>query len=244
MFEPLVGYNGHFGFGTGVNFQIGLNRNDEFYDVCLFLNLEGVFLTRNWHYRTFDLKGRQWSRYLLFNKKGGPPDQNIPGVNILTRRVKVRPYNIVDFSTGFRIKSEHFEAELGYNIWGHGAERIECVRRFECEWGIAGISQDGDQFARSASLSTICHQEATEEEDIPENGEQEPVFVPITDMDLNLDSAESQGALNHKVHAAGGFERKGTSVDVFLGAGAYYEIPQKNSALKTWGAWLKLGGSF
>jgi len=242
LFEPVAGYNGHLGFGPGVNFQIGLNRDDKFYDICLFANLEAVFLIRDWHYRTFDLKGRPWSRYLLFNKKFGPPDQNIPGVNVLTRRVKVRPYFMADFSTGLRVKSEKFEFELGYSIWGHGAEKIECVRRFECIWGIAGISQPGDQLARSASVSTICHREATDEENLPED--QDPTFVPVTDVDVDIYSAEGQGALNHRVHVAGGFEKKGTSVDVFFGAGGYYEIPQKNSALKTAGAWFKLGGSF
>jgi len=287
LFEPVVGYNGHFGFGTGVNFQFVLNRKSEFIDVCFFLNLEGVFLTRNWHRRTFDLKGRccnyfnrccytdpevpcaeddtvrscfldgcgcccyskgtccenrrrNWSRYLLFTQKGAIPGMTVPGVNILTKRVKVRPYNMVDFSMGWRVKSERYEFELGYNIWGHGEERIECIKRFDREWGIAGKVQDGDLMARSASLSTISECRALEKEKCPDDF----VFITIRESDLDLNSAASQGALNHTIHAAGGFEYIGCKLAVFFGAGAYYEFPQKNSALKTWGMWFKLGGSF
>jgi len=265
LFEPTAGYNGHLGYGTGVNFQFVLNRdNDQSYDFCFFLNLEGVFLIRNWHCRTFDLKclpykencpscrqycspceyqPRPWSRYLQLNCKGGIPEQNIPGVNILTRRVKVRPYNVIDLSMGFRLKSERYEFEVGYNIWGHGSERIECIEKFKHQWGIAGAKQDGDQFARSASLSTICQRKATSAEELPED-DPDYAFIPICESDLDLDSAASQGALNHIVHAAGGVEYKGDCVDAFFGFGAYYDYAQKNSALKTWGVWAKLGGSF
>ncbi|MFC1843113.1 hypothetical protein ACFLYU_05650 [Candidatus Dependentiae bacterium] len=262
LFEPVSDYNGHLGFGTGVNFQFVLNRdNDSCYDICFFLNLEALFLIRRWHCRTFDLKcmptsgdcpscnvtcapcelqRRPWSRYLLFNTRNGVPDQNIPGVNVLTRKVKVRPYSMFDFSFGFRIKSERFELELGYGIWGHGTERIECIEKFKKQWGIAGIKQEGDTFARSASLSTIGQRIATD----AENDADDPTFISICATDLDLDSAASQGALNHIINIAGGFENKGDAVDVFFGVGAYYEGPQKNSALETWGLWLKFGGSF
>ena len=254
LFEPLVGYNGHLGFGTGVNFQIGLLRDPTDYDICFFLNLEGVFLIRNWHYRTFDLnwppcsydcqacdqccwnnelRGRPWSRYLLFNMKGGHPNQLEPGVNVLTRRVKVRPYNVVDFSMGWRVIADKFELEIGYNIWGHGSETIECIKRIERAWGIAGQPLPGDKEARSASMSTI-----------EQRAENDAEFVTITDSDIDISSAESRGALNHRVHTAGGLVHRGKTIDAFFGAGAYYEIPQKNSALKTWGIWVKVGGSF
>jgi len=265
LFEPVAGYNGHLGFGTGVNFQFALNRQeDRCYDFCFFLNLETIFLIRHWHCRTFDLKcapysddcpscrrycspcdyqPRPWSRYMLFNCKGGIPDQNVPGVNILTRRVKVRPYNVIDLSMGFRLKSERYELEVGYNIWGHGTERIECIKKLDRQWGIAGEKQEGDQFARSASLSTICHRKATEAEKLPED-DPDYTFIPICESDFDLDSAAAQSALNHILHVAGGIEHKGECVDGFFGLGAYYDYAQKNGALKAWGFWAKVGGSF
>jgi len=285
LFEPQSDYNGHLGFGTGANFQIVINRKEcRNCDICFFLNLETIFLIRNWHCRTFDLKCRPtdgdcpscgsycapcpcgtvvggytpdgncarhcapcnykpkpWSRYLLFNTKNGVPNQNVPGVNVLTKRVKVRPYNMVEFSTGFRVKAKRFEGEVGYSIWGHGAERIECIERFRKQWGIAG-NDPGDMVVKSASLSTICCRKATPAEEF--DGTAGPVFIPICESDLDLDSAACPGALNHIVHCAGGFEHEGECVDVLVGLGLYYDIPQKNSALKTWGFWVKFGGSF
>jgi hypothetical protein len=267
LFEPLPDYNGHWGLSSGVNFQFALNReNSDKIDFCFFLNFEALFLVEAYHRRTFDLKSvvsgcntatcgastaahcapcdykrKQWSRYLMFNAKGGAPDQNVPGVDILTKNVKVRPYGIFDFSCGFKlIKLNKFELELGYGIWGHGSEKIECVKNFDQEWGIAGIKQPGDTFARSASLSTIAQQIATDVENDPTD----PVFIPICITHLDLDSGAAQGSLNHIIDLAGGLEHVGEAVDVFFGAGVYYEWPQKNSSLENLGAWLKLGGSF
>lgn len=152
---------------------------------------------------------------------------------------------MVEFSTGFRLKSERFEGEIGYCIWGHGAERIECIEKFRKQWGIAGKSKEGDKFARSASLSTICCQAATDAENrVFGSDDGDPIFIPICESDLDLDSAACPGALNHIVHCAGGFIHEGESVDALVGLGIFYEIPQKNSALKTWGLWVKFGGSF
>jgi len=262
LFEPVADYNGHFGFGSGVNFQFVLNKECDnipnVYDYCFFLNFEAIFLVRKWHCRTFDLKCRPvsencpcnrtcapceykrlpWSRYLLFNSKNGVPNQNIPGVNILTRRVKVRPYGIYDFSCGFRLKGEKFEAEIGYGIWGHAAERIECIEKFAKQWGIAG-NDPGDTVVKSASRSSICQRGYASPEE--EAGDE---FIAICASDLDLDSGASQGALNHIISIAGGFDHKGKCVDAFFGLGFYFDVPQKNSALQTWGAWLKFGSSF
>jgi len=243
IFDAISGYNGHLGIGTGVNFQFPITRDGGYYDVCFFTNLEAVFLIRHDQIRTFDLIDRPWSRYLLFNRKDGPPDEFVPGVNVLTQRVRVKPYSMIDFSVGWRIKTERVELEFGYNIWGHGNEKIECIKKFCDQWGIAGRRQKGDVKARSASLSTIYLQKATENEDIDQEDENFE-FIPIEECELDLDSATSQSALNHRVHAAIGFEHKGNKIDGFFGAGGFFEFPQKNSALQLWGFWVKLGGSF
>jgi len=244
LFEPLVGYNGHLGIGAGANFQFGLNKSRENFDLCFFLNLEALFLIRNMQKRTFDLKCKPWSRYLLFKHADGHIHDIYPGVNVLTQFVKVRPYNMVDLSMGFRFKTEHTELEVGYNIWGHGEEKIECLQKFTKCWGIAGLQQEGDTKPRSASLSTICSREATAAEKTEDQASSEFKFIPIDECDLDKDSAASQGALNHRVHVAFGYEGPGDKVNGFVGLGGYYEIPQKNSALKNYGFWFKLGGSF
>lgn len=138
MFSPVTGFNGHLGMEVGFFSQILLSRDNHPYAFSLFIGLESMFLFDRMQYRTFDLISKPWSRYLLFNRRHGPPNQNIPGVNVMTRKVNVHPYNVVDFAFGGRIKTDCFEWEIGYGLWGHGKEKIEFSRkcydeRFGCK---------------------------------------------------------------------------------------------------------------
>ena len=234
LFDPVVGNNRHVGLTGAVNFQILLNRDPSTLAFCFFINLESTLLIRNNQFRTFDLKGKPWSRFLLFNKKGEPPNQNIPGVNLLTREVTINPYNMVDFSMGWRIKNEHMEFEFGYNIWGHGDERVRLRNPIEETFGIAGTAAN-----RTASKSTINNLAADDTDN-----QNNPLFVAITESDLDANSTQSGSALNHKVHMSGGAKHIGKKMDSFIGAGWFIDLPQKNSPLKLWGIWVKLGATF
>lgn len=240
LFDPYRGNNGHFGIFAGINFQVVTNRYNPYHQICWYLDLETLFLIRNSQTRTFDLKNKPWSRYLLLNKKDGPPDQNIPAVNVLTQFARVRPYDLIDFSTGFRIIGPNVEAEIGYSIWGHGAERVKINCDFPQNFGIAGsgpLIQDnpcvGQETAASASQSTIACQADNDQE-----------FVTIVQSDLDLESAEAQQTINHKFHVSFGYTYWGCQLDGFIGIGGFYEFPQKKAALTIGGVWAKLGASF
>lgn len=240
LFDSFRGNNGHFGIFAGINFQLVMNRNTHYHQICWYVDLETLFLIRNSQNRTYDLINNPWSRYLLLNKKGGPPDQNIPAVNILTQFTRVRPYDLIDFSTGFRIIGPNVEAEVGYSLWGHSSERAKINCDFPEIYGIAGkgalVQNDpcvGQETAASASKSTIACQADNDEE-----------FIVICQSDLDLKSAAAQHTINHKFHAAIGYTYWGCRLDGFFGAGAFYEFPQKKAALTIGGVWLKLGASF
>ena len=134
LFAPVVGTNGHHGMGAGVNFQFPVNRKNDRYDFCLFADLEHYFLFHQTIYRTFDLKCKPWSRFMPFNQINRGPNLNIPGVNILTRKVRVRTYSVVDMAFGFRFKMKELEVEAGYGIWGRGDGRLQQsgVIQFDC----------------------------------------------------------------------------------------------------------------
>lgn len=132
LFEPVAGNNGHFGIGGRVDFQFPLTNPDSCHTLCFFLDFESVFFARNRQWRTFDLKGKPYSRYLQFVSRDDPSGELISGVNILTRWVQVHPYNLADLSLGFRFKTEHIEIEVGYSIWGHGDEKIRILRDSNC----------------------------------------------------------------------------------------------------------------
>jgi len=239
LFDSYVGYNGHFGFEAGLNTQILLNRDDSAYAICFFANVETVFLFTNKQCRTFDLKCKPWSRFMQFVRRDGPPDLTCPGVNVLTMYMRVNPYNMTDFSAGWRIKSEKLEFEIGYSVWGHGNERLEFIKNFDeimgyQEWGITGTyDRQIDATAVTASNSTINCQAPNDYE-----------FVPITQCDIDLNSGRARSSINHKAHFSLGVLHEGNNVNAFFGGGAFVELPQENTALDRWGFWLKCGAVF
>ena len=236
LFDAITGTNGHIAINAGVNFQFLLNRDTTKYSICFFLGLEDIWQIRNAQCRTVDLKQekncvgdlrqRQWSRYMLYKRQDNP-GVNVPGVNLMTFEMVVRPYNIVDFSMGWRIKAGVAEFEIGYGVWGHDQEKIKLRTIFKPFFGIAGTGNN------TASGSTINNRADDDAE-----------FTLICPSDLDLCNGGASSALNHKVHASLGFGKLGKRQGGFFGAGFYADFPQKNSALKNWGAWAKVGGSF
>lgn len=246
IFSPVVGLDHHIGWGGSVFMQTVLNRDTKSFAWAFFLNLEGTFFFRNHQYRTYDLKDKPWSRYLLYTRKNSAPGDVEPGVNLLTLDSIVRPFGFADFSTGFRIYTKRFEIELGYDVWGFGGERTEprselnSAFNFRCEglneFGIAGsgtILSRGQLAQATASGSTIAERAADDSE-----------FVGLTQNDIDTCSASAGSILNHKGHVAIGVEHMGDKMNAFGGAGAFIEYAQKNGSLSSWGAWFKIGGTF
>jgi hypothetical protein len=238
--------NGHVGVGGAIYLQILLNCNPEKFAWSFYANLDGTYFFRNRQMRTFDLKGKPWSRYMLYTRLNSPPGTTIPGVNVLTLDTVVRPFGFADFSMGWRINTPPFEFEFGYDIWGFGGEKLKLSSPLQSpfnrncgglnQFGIAGkgtIEAQGQQIAATASCSTIACQ-----------AEDDPCFVCITENDIDLCSAAAGSILNQKVHGAVGIEHIGDHTNGFAGFGFFFEFPQKNSSLATYGFWFKVGGSF
>ncbi len=230
LFSPVVGNNHHFGIGAALNIQALLNRNPETIAWCFFLDLESTILIRNHQWRTFDLRKNPWSRFIPMNTLGAEPNTNVPGVNLLTRKATIKPFNVVDFAMGWRTKTKKSEFEAGWGIWGHGYERIDHIHEIDTIFGIAGTDP-----GTTASRSTIGQQAPND----PNN-----IFVPITVFDIDAQSAANAGALNFRLFFSGGIINIGKREDTVFGAGWSIDIPYKNSMLQVWNVWMKLGGTF
>lgn len=241
LFDSVVGYNRHVGIVAGGDFQILLNYNPERFAFCFFIDLESTFLIRNKQKRTFDLRDKPWSRFLLFNRIDGGPNQNIPGVNVLTRECTVRPHNVVEFATGWRFEHPHFTFELGYSIWGHDVEEIANLSDpFPSNlYGIAALQSDSDPRPITASKSTIAKLSSP---DFDAQGN--PTFVPINEYDLDFLSPATGSALSHQAHFALGIKNIGKKNNAFIGLGGFIEIPQKNGSFMAKGFWAKFGLGF
>ncbi len=237
FFDPFLGNNSHFTYGTGVAFQVPFSAEWDEKQFFFFAEAEHLYMFGNDQLRTFDLKGKPWSRFLLFNSADGL-QTNIPGVNILTRQVHARPDSFVDFVTGFRSRwNNALEVELGYNLWAHGNERIELrhTRCSECNEEISfeayGIA--GTEAGTSASESNIAFRAPNDAS-----------FVPLNLSVIDVDSAAAGAAITHKIHGAIGYGYSGESFAGFIAFGGFYEGIQNDAALQQWGVWGKIGATF
>ncbi|MGE0206788.1 MAG: hypothetical protein AB7R69_02960 [Candidatus Babeliales bacterium] len=239
MFDSFLGHNKHFGFLCGMNAQLPFNTDTHAKIIALIVSIENQFFLRNFQRRTFDLRFKPWSRYLLLNKNDGV--MNIPATTILTPKCKVQPFNFFDLTAGIRVQVACAELACGYNLWGHGDEQIELAQPFIPEYGIAGDGTlvPGTNIGATASASTINAQAA-----IDRDAQGDPTFVPLHDYDLDFDSAAARKALAHRVFFTLGARADYKTVEFFGGFGMYVELPHNNSALRTWGIWAKGGGSF
>lgn len=241
IFYPFVGNNGHGGFIGGIQLQMPLWCDAYESVFSWFLNLEGIYLFRNTQCRTFDLRYKQWSRYMLYNRNDGLKQRNIPGVNVLTREVFANPYVMANFLTGLRYRGSFIEAEIGYGIWGHGNEHLRLTEPFPSVYGIAGpIDPINPDLVTTASTSTIAQQGPIDKDAVGN-----PLFVAVKASDLDLFSAGMRSAINHQFHVSCAYHYcTQQSNERFVGVGCYYEFPQRNSALELWGCWVKAGCSW
>lgn len=232
LFNPFVGHNGHAGYGGGVHLQMPLNR-----DVCetaflFFLDLESIYLLRRRQKRTFDLKDKPWSRYMLYNLKTG--EQNVPGVNLLTFDVTSHPYAMFEMSSGIRVRQGFYEVQLGYGVWGYSNERLKFRSPFHECFGIAG---DGAMLP-SGEPATASNS------DITKRAPNDAKFVPIKKENIDLCSAAAASAVNHIVHVALGISGCTQTAEGIVGIGGFVEFAQRNRPLSLWGTWVKMGIAF
>lgn len=226
MLYPQLGFNHHCTFGAMAGFQLPLTAPDNSYSTRFYVSIQNMYLIKNTQLRTFDLKSKPWSRYLSLRKRD--ESQTTPGVNILTQEVTVRPFNMVDLSTGLRIQKGSVEAEIGYNLWGHGTEELTLTTSWAADYGISGTGTG------SASKSTIQLQATNDTS-----------FTPIYESDIDLASGATQNTLTHKVHVSiGKLFASQDNFDIFFGLGGFFEQPHQNSAPAQWGAWTKMGATF
>lgn len=229
LFAPQPGFNGHLSLLWSVHMQLPLLRETAPYNLSVFIDLENNFLVRNHQYRTFDLKDKEWSRYLLLRKKDQVTNSTTPAMNILTRKVRASSYNIIEASTGLRFNKDTIHAEIGFGVWGHKKERLKFIEAWQENYGIAG-----DDTNRSASASTIKTQ-----------ADNDDVFIPIKESDLNIESGTSPAQAIYRGHIAFGWEGIHTLGNSFFGCGCSIEMPRnKTKALPLWGLWSSIGITF
>lgn len=150
LFEPIIGNGKHWELGAHVTTHGILWRNEE--DA---LNYFGLYFDANITHmfnasqrRTFDLKSKPLSRYMIAERMGRPitdalvgadntagtnpqiPDAQFknefsPVANISTFNVKVSMAVQADLAAQFTYADHNFTWDIGYNFWGRSCEKIK-----------------------------------------------------------------------------------------------------------------------
>lgn len=228
IFPASLGNQDHWTIIAGATIKAPLLEWEDGMTMRLFIDLENRYFLSTHQMRSFDLRYKQWSRYLPVREQGVL--QTIPLVNILTLCVKVKPHSYAEFSTGLEFSNECWHLQIGYDLWTHASEQIKynpyCDKTppYFTRFGIAGSTAD-----TSASNSTIALQ-----------AEDDPEFVTIKISDIDLRSGASRGTVVQGGHVA----LYTYLANSFVGIGGFFESPNNNAALQNWGVWGKIGTEF
>ena len=152
LFDAMIGNGNHWEFGGGVtghyNFWLS-EDNEQSFSFHLDANITHLFKERR--RRTFDLRNKPNSAYMLAAKHGPNGDEDPPGdqishtdnttanalskqftgeyapvANLSTVNVDVSVGVQADVVAMFNYTCGNFSWDIGYNFWGRSCEKIEC----------------------------------------------------------------------------------------------------------------------
>ncbi len=151
LFEPIVGAGGHWMLGGGLTSHVQLwTSDDEESNFCVYLdaNIGHYFKTKQT--RSFDLKGKKNSRYMLIQEMGtsvadlyagvGNPSvapshqyqkKLLPLINKSTCCTDVSIAVQGDMALKFAYTCGGFSFDIGYNLWGRTGEKFneDCCKK-------------------------------------------------------------------------------------------------------------------
>ena len=241
VWEPLVGNGGHATafFGTSAGFRVWSKcERSLFFE----FDTAGTVYFDNHQTRSFDLKDKQWSRYMwvYLDKKSTTTS---PGINTFTRRVNVSHGSIRDLNTAYIYKHGGLQLETGYHFFGRQSEQVRLVREWEKGPAIASIINNNNDFIAgsvSRDNATIKEYLRIKNDSI---GDQE-TYRAIEESDLDLDSAAHPSVIAHTLYGTISYHCEIAKYPTYFGAGGSYEFSSNNDALERWMIWGRFGMYF
>jgi hypothetical protein len=148
LFEPVIGNGKHWEVGAQITGHALLWENECQDDaISFYLNANLTHLCASNQYRTFDLKGKPLSRYMLAEDMGQPVEGDLVGrnpgdvaytapnyyffntfapvANFSTLDVRVSIALQADIAAQFTYIHKNLSVDLGYDFWGHTCEQIK-----------------------------------------------------------------------------------------------------------------------
>jgi hypothetical protein len=149
LFEPCVGNGDHWEFGGGVHGHYEFYKSRKINTVAfLFIDFTITHLFKTNQKRTFDLKNKPLSRYMLaarftpavtdlFAPQPLIPEAQFaneytPVANISTLDVSVCADIQIDSSAYIHYQKKQWDFDFGYNLWYRSKEQIKCRQTASC----------------------------------------------------------------------------------------------------------------
>lgn len=251
VFEPIVGHNHHVGvlFGSAMFYDVwtGCDRN-----LTWEIAFDSRYLFSGTERRSFDLKYRPWSRYLLVYANAADAASNTmsPGINYFTQDFKVTPrfYSTMDTSLVYNSMCG-LQAQVGWNFWARQAEELKLKNPFPT--GVAVTSLTVDNLIEGVNvtniLSNIGNNVACTSVGAVNCLNNVQLTYPagvITAADIDYASAANPAVISNIIYGTVGYDFDICCYPTFAAIGGSYEFPAINTALTRWKVWGKLGISF
>jgi hypothetical protein len=145
MFEPVVGNGQHWGVSVGADMAYTLWCGDDS-KFGFRVDADARYLFKKHQYRSFDLVGKEWSRYQEMYATlaaaqaaavGGSAESaftGTSGINLMTRKVDVTPRLHVNMNTALLYEGCSFVAEAGWTLYARQGEKIKP------NWDLTGVN--------------------------------------------------------------------------------------------------------
>jgi len=259
LFEPIVG-DSHLGleFGTWLSFKL---MDDKTHSLTTYLSGMTRYLLPNNQYRSFDLRGKPWSRYMWVwtdNNNGQAAtlvdalqDKRDYLINYSTLCVNVKPHYSYEVNSALDYKYKGFHAEVGFNFYGKKAEEIcfthamnnaiglEAVRRFIDTPHIPATRSESTISSPLFKLSSIM---GTADDIVNTTGANDTsTYVPLTTDYLDPLSGAQPEIMSQTLYGTLAYAWDNIKFPVLLSGGASYEFSHGNAAVSRWIGWLKFG---
>ncbi len=251
-FEPLLGNGKHWALGAGLDSTFKLWKSDTKRDRYLYVIVSGDYryLFENTQMRTLELKGKSWGRYIRMRQENPLTPgilllNSVPGVNALTRSVKVTPGSQLDAEVALCFSvNRHWHVGLGYNLWARGEEEVKLRNTWDSAGKFGLISNNGPFVGAAAPVPAYIETGApnpgiSSNTTIKATAAGNGTFIQASD----IDTAPHSFALTHKIFANADYTFDGPSRAV-VGLWGSYEFASENTALEQWALGLRVGTSF
>lgn len=245
LFEPVHGNGHHWGIGLGVDTSLTFWKRDN-KSIELILAGDYKYLFQGIEKRTLDFKEvnpnavtyLKGGHYLLGGEK-----QKIgvfPLANILTRDIKVTPASQFDGIANFALNYKNWIFDLGYNFFIKEKEEIHLRYPWENDkYAIAGITYNTADTTNNFNLLVNGTSQSYAYDGAPND-----TNAAIQGQYLDFESIRSPNAVTHKIYASTGYQWNSCKYPAMLGIGGSYDFVQRNSSLRNWSIWTKVGVSW